>query len=57
MTTIAEPLPTAQRVEVFGRVDTHADTHTAAVIDAAGRLLAHREFAATPAGYAQLADW
>ncbi|MGY1811140.1 transposase, partial [Blastococcus sp. SYSU D00669] len=41
----------------FGGVDTHADTHTAAVVDAAGRLLAHREFAATPAGYAQLIDW
>ncbi|MGY1806417.1 IS110 family transposase [Blastococcus sp. SYSU D00669] len=61
MTTIAEPLPAAQSVTtgqpVFGGVDTHADTHTAAVVDAAGRLLAHREFAATPAGYGQLMDW
>ena len=57
MTTIAEPLPAAQSMPVFGGVDTHADTHAAAVIDAAGRLLAHREFAATPAGYTQLADW
>ena len=29
----------------------------AAVVNTAGRLLAHREFAATPAGYAQLTDW
>jgi transposase len=57
MTTIAELLPAAQSAAVFGGVDTHADTHTAAVIDSTGRLLAHREFAATPAGYAQLADW
>jgi transposase len=57
MTTIAEPLPTAQPAPVFGGVDTHADTHTAAVLDTAGRLLAHRQFPATPAGYAQLTDW
>ncbi len=55
MTTIADPSTAAQ--PVFGGVDTHADTHTAAVIDAAGRLLAHRQFPATPAGYGQLADW
>ena len=64
MTTIAEPLPAAHAAAentasgpVFGGVDTHADTHTSAVIDAAGRLLAHRQFPATPAGYAQLTDW
>jgi transposase len=52
MTTIAGPLATAQPAPVFGGVDTHADTHTAAVIDAAGRLRAHRQFTATPAGHA-----
>ncbi|WP_448638226.1 IS110 family transposase [Geodermatophilus sp. URMC 63] len=61
MTTIADPLTTAQPVTadhpVFGGVDTHADTHTAAVIDAAGRLLGHDQFAASAAGYAQLAAW
>jgi transposase len=57
MTTIAEPMSMAQSVEVFGGVDTHADTHTAAVIDAAGRLLGHRQFAAAPAGYAELTTW
>ena len=34
-------------VEVTGGVDTHKDTHTAAALDASGRLLGHREFAAT----------
>jgi transposase len=57
MTTIADPLTAAQPAPVFGGVDTHADTHTAAVIDAAGRLLAHRQFPTSAAGYQQLADW
>lgn len=43
--------------EVVGGVDTHADTHTAAVIDTAGRMLGHATFPATGAGYAQLLDW
>jgi transposase len=38
-------------------VDTHADTHTAAVLDASGRLLAHATFPATAAGYSQLWTW
>jgi transposase len=42
---------------VTGGVDTHKDTHTAAVLDATGRLLGHRQFPATPAGYAQLLAW
>ena len=37
--------------------DTHAGTHTAAVIDEVGRLLAHRQFPADPAGYRALAAW
>src|SRR3954468_2005988 len=44
-------------VEVVGGVDTHKDTHTAAVIDSAGRLLGSRTFAATGTGYGQLLDW
>jgi hypothetical protein len=36
-------------IEVTGGVDTHKDTHTAAALDASGRLLGHREFAATAA--------
>jgi hypothetical protein len=43
--------------EVVGGVDTHKDTHTAAVIDTAGRMLGHATFPATGAGYAQLLDW
>jgi transposase len=57
MTTIADPLNAAQPASVFAGVDTHADTHTAAVIDSAGRLLAHRQFQATPGGYADLVGW
>jgi transposase len=44
-------------VEVTGGVDTHKDTHTAAALDASGRLLGHREFAANAAGYAALLAW
>jgi transposase len=43
--------------EVTGGVDTHSDTHTAAVLDLTGRLLGHRQFPATPAGYAGLLGW
>jgi transposase len=46
-----------QAREVVGGVDTHKDTHTAAVIDAAGRMLGHETFPATGAGYVQLLDW
>jgi transposase len=44
-------------IEVTGGVDTHKDTHTAAALDTSGRLLGHREFAATAAGYAALLAW
>lgn len=57
MTTIADQLSAAHPAPVFGGVDTHADTHTAAVIDTSGRLLGNQQFPATPVGYAQLADW
>lgn len=43
--------------EVVGGVDTHKDTHTAAVIDTAGRLLGHQEFPATGPGYVRLLAW
>jgi transposase len=52
MTNLA---PTAQ--SVFVGVDTHRDTHHAAVIDYLGRELADRSFSATPVGYQQLAAW
>lgn len=38
-------------------MDTHADTHTAAVVDAAGRILGHQTFPATGAGYTRLLAW
>ena len=42
---------------VIGGVDTHGDTHHAAVIDPLGRHLADREFPATSAGYRNLESW
>jgi len=45
------------RSAVFVGVDTHLDTHTAAVLDPLGALLDTRSFAATPAGYRQLLCW
>lgn len=60
MTTISDTRPAAQRSTlpvVVGGVDTHADTHTAAVLDTAGRSLGHAQFPATPAGYALLSGW
>lgn len=54
MTTIARD---EVRIEVAGGVDTHLDTHTAAVVDTTGRPLADRQFPATAAGYRQLLAW
>jgi hypothetical protein len=42
---------------VIGGVDTHGQTHHAAVIDEVGRQLGDREFTASPAGYRARADW
>ena len=39
---------------VIAGVDTHADTHHAAVITTTGERVADREFPATPAGYTSL---
>ncbi|GAB3887306.1 IS110 family transposase [Microbispora bryophytorum subsp. camponoti] len=46
-----------QDFEVAGGVDTHQDTHTAAVIDPIGRVLGTEQFPADPAGYAALLAW
>ena len=43
--------------EIVGDVHTHADTHTAAVIDATGRLLADRTRTADACGYRALTAW
>ena len=48
---------TKNKGEVTGGVDTHVDTHTAAVLDEVGRTLEHREFPATPAGYRSMLRW
>ncbi|MEV3982737.1 transposase, partial [Nonomuraea sp. NPDC049758] len=48
---------TAPISEVTGGVDTHQDTHTAAVIDPVGRVLGTEQFPATPAGYTALLTW
>jgi transposase len=42
---------------VTGGVDTHADIHVAAALDAIGGLLGVEEFPATAAGYARLLGW
>jgi transposase len=43
--------------EFAAGVDTHRDTHTAAVVDATGRVVATASFPATGPGYSQLAGW
>lgn len=42
---------------VTAGVDTHGDTHHAAVVDHVGRQLGDKEFPATPSGYRRLVAW
>ena len=42
---------------VFVGIDTHKDTHHAAIIDHLGRDITDRQFAATTAGYRDLLEW
>jgi transposase len=42
---------------VIGGVDTHADTHEAAVLDGRGRLLAVKKFVTTDQGIQELLTW
>ena len=44
-------------IDVWGGVDTHRDTHAAAVVDAAGRVLGSESFAAEESGYQQMVAW
>ncbi|HET8914888.1 MAG TPA: IS110 family transposase [Propionibacteriaceae bacterium] len=44
-------------LSVVGGVDTHADSHTVAVLDQVGRRLGCAVFPADRAGYRALADW
>ncbi|GAA1881177.1 hypothetical protein GCM10009836_73070 [Pseudonocardia ailaonensis] len=50
-------LSTPSADEVIGGVDTHRDTHHAAVIDAVGRRVDDAPFPATARGYEQLLAW
>ena len=43
--------------ELIIGVDTHMDTHTAAICDARGRAVSQLQVPATTAGYVQLLDW
>jgi transposase len=56
MTTIAR-VGEQDQVEIVVGVDTHGDTHTAAVIDETGRLLDVAQFPADARGYASLLVW
>jgi transposase len=42
---------------VIGGIDTHQDLHTAAVVDAAGEVLATQAFATTRAGHRAMLAW
>ena len=44
-------------IDLIIGVDTHLDTHTAAICDARGRALSRLQVPATTAGYAQLLAW
>uniref|UniRef100_UPI0038D407B9 IS110 family transposase n=1 Tax=Streptomyces europaeiscabiei TaxID=146819 RepID=UPI0038D407B9 len=46
-----------QRPDVFGGVDTHADTHHAAVVDPIGRHLGDAQFPTTSNSYRALLAW
>jgi transposase len=48
---------TDQALDVTAGVDTHGETHHAAVIDPLGRHLADREFPANGTGYQQFLAW
>jgi transposase len=48
---------TRTTVGVTGGVDTHGQSHHAAVIDHIGRQLGDREFPASPVGYRALVEW
>ena len=47
----------ANRQRIYCGIDTHADTHHAAVITDTGILLEHRQFDTTATGYDDLTLW
>src|SRR5215207_3613383 len=54
--TAMQSMPAPQSAVTVG-VDTHLDTHVAAVIDQAGRLLDTQAFPASTRGYVALVTW
>ena len=50
-------MSTVSDVDLVVGVDTHRDTHTAAVCDGRGRVLSQLKAAATPDGYGELLAW
>lgn len=57
MTIVADIPAHVDALEVTVGVDTHADTHVAAVIDPLGRHLGHDTFDTTVAGFKALLAW
>ena len=57
MTIVADNLAPVDILEVTLGVDTHLDSHVAAVIDPLGRHLGQASFAATVAGFKALLAW
>lgn len=57
MTIVAEPASPVDVIEINLGVDTHADTHVAAVIDPLGRPLGHATFETTVSGFKALLAW
>ena len=49
--------PTETDRPIYCGIDTHADTHHAAVLTDTGVLLEHRQFCATADGYEELSEW
>jgi transposase len=47
----------AEDADLIIGVDTHLDTHTAAICDARGRAVSQLQVPATTAGYEQLLAW
>jgi transposase len=57
MTMVADTCVPVDATEITVGVDTHADTHVAAVIDPLGRHLGHATFDTTVAGFKALLAW
>ena len=49
--------PEGKTSRITGGVDTHKDTHTAAALDATGRVLGNATFPASAVGYEELLAW